>query len=96
MPNLLGNGVSFSPSTAARAGLRWPAGVTIADNVRAQRALLDALGVDLVRSPIELIYGYSMGALQASVAAMRPPCDRRATAVTWPATHPRLARAAGT
>lgn len=45
VPNLLGNGVSFSPSTAHR-NASWPQLVTITDNVRAQRQamLLTHLG----------------------------------------------------
>ena len=66
LTNQLGNGVSFSPSTHPHA--RYPA-VTIADNVRAQRALLDALGV----RELDLIYGYSMGALQAFEWAVAYP-----------------------
>ena len=66
LTNQLGNGVSFSPSTHPHA--RYPT-VTIADNVRAQRALLDALGV----REIDLIYGYSMGALQAFEWAVAYP-----------------------
>ena len=66
LTNQLGNGVSFSPSTHPHA--RYPR-VTIADNVRAQRALLDALGV----RELDLIYGYSMGALQAFEWAVAYP-----------------------
>ncbi|KAL1523357.1 hypothetical protein AB1Y20_018301 [Prymnesium parvum] len=79
VPNLMGNGVSFSPSTS---GGGWPQLVTVADNVAAQRKLLQHLGVDLDASPLELIYGYSMGALQAyewSVAY--PAAVRRIAAV---------------
>jgi len=58
--NLLGNGVSFSPSSFG--GDAYPAaGVTVCDNVRLQALLLDSLGI----SRIALIYGYSMGAIQA-------------------------------
>lgn len=56
--NQLGNGVSFSPSNEDP---RRPAPpFTIGDNVRAQKLLLDALGVQSLFA----IYGYSMGALQ--------------------------------
>eukprot|EP00971_Amphidinium_carterae_P181100 3592589-Amphidinium_carterae.1 len=57
--NLLGNGVSFSPSSAG--GGNYPSGVTVCDNVRLQALLLDSLGIPRV----SLIYGYSMGAIQA-------------------------------
>ena len=72
----MGNGVSYSPShdiVAATANGTRPAPavppptfISIADNVRAQRALLRHLGVACDASqPLSLIYGYSMGALQA-------------------------------
>jgi homoserine O-acetyltransferase len=56
IPNMLGNGVSDSPSTNA---VYVPA--SIADNVHAQAALLDTLGVQRLR----LAYGWSMGAMQS-------------------------------
>jgi len=62
--NMLGNSVSSSPSND-------PAFVnaTIADNVRAQRAVLAHLGV----KRIALVYGWSMGAMQGFAwAAMFP------------------------
>ena len=75
--NLLGNGVSTSPSNVAPPDGRdrWPL-VSVFDNVQAQAALLDALGV----GRIALVYGYSMGAMQvgrpqprpAALAATRP------------------------
>jgi homoserine O-acetyltransferase len=73
VPNLLGNGVSYSPSraTAAAGGggdrvAPYPSVITIDDNVRMQRALLTAgLGLDLGASPLALVYGYSMGGMQA-------------------------------
>ena len=73
VPNLLGNGVSYSPSADVRratangtrappASLPPPTFVSIADNVRAQRELLRSLGVACDASqPLSLVYGYSMG-----------------------------------
>jgi len=59
--NLLGNGVSFSPSTCS-SSQRFPAcGASMCDNVRLQALLLDGLGI----SRLAMIYGYSMGAMQA-------------------------------
>lgn len=81
MPNLLGNGVSDSPSNN-------PGFVqaTLAENVLAQKAVLDALGV----GRIALVYGWSMGAMQGFEWAVRFP-DRVgallavcATARCWP------------
>ena len=86
--NLLGNGVSTSPSNVAPPDDRdrYPL-VTVFDNVNAQAALLDHIGGESFRSTsvglplvltglptyaheravekIALIYGYSMGAMQA-------------------------------
>ena len=84
--NMLGNGVSLSPSNApvelARA--RFPP-VTVRDNVRAQAAVLRALGVDLDAAdgppPLDLIFGYSMGGLQAFEWAVRFPRAAKAIAV---------------
>jgi len=63
IPNMLGNGLSTSPSTVA-APLdrgRYP-GVTVADNVRLQHRLItDELGLDR----LALVFGWSMGAQQA-------------------------------
>lgn len=69
--NMLGNGVSFSPSTAPRAMQRgeFPQLITMGDNVRAQAMVLDALGV----GSLTLVYGYSMGAAQAYEWAVRFP-----------------------
>jgi homoserine O-acetyltransferase/O-succinyltransferase len=60
--DMLGNGVSTSPSTAPAgvAGPRFPT-VTVRDQVRAQRPLLDHLGIERWR----LVMGWSMGAMQA-------------------------------
>jgi homoserine O-acetyltransferase len=55
VPNMLGNGVSSSPSNLA--GF---ANATVAENVALQHALLSALGV----KRIALVYGFSMGAMQ--------------------------------
>ncbi|TVQ55783.1 MAG: alpha/beta fold hydrolase [Rhodobacteraceae bacterium] len=62
VPNMLGNGVSTSPSTAEHPqdGLRFPV-VTHADNVALQRAMLDA---DFGGADIALAFGWSMGAQQ--------------------------------
>jgi len=58
IPDMFGNGLSSSPSTVAY----YPALVTTADNVHAQRRLLrDAFGVEQVAC----VYGFSMGAQQA-------------------------------
>ena len=59
MPNMFGNGLSTSPSNckAAKASDFY---FTHYDNVRAQRALLDSLGIE----QLALVYGWSMGAQQ--------------------------------
>ncbi len=62
IPNMLGNGLSSSPSNTPEPynAARFPR-VTIYDNVRAQHALLtQALGIDHIR----LVTGWSMGELQ--------------------------------
>lgn len=59
MPNMFGNGLSTSPSNceeAKKPGVFF----THYDNVRAQAALLDSLGID----HLALVYGWSMGAQQ--------------------------------
>ena len=60
--NMIGNGASSSPSNTAAPfdGPRFPL-VSVHDNVKAQRQLIDHLGVTRVR----LAAGYSMGGLQA-------------------------------
>ncbi len=70
--DMLGNGVSTSPSTAPAeaAGPAFPL-VTVRDQVRAQRLLLDALGVGRLR----LVVGWSMGAMQAYEWAATHPDD---------------------
>ena len=62
VPNMLGNGLSSSPSNTDRPydRARFPA-VSLYDNVTAQRRLCDALGV----GKIALVVGWSMGAQQA-------------------------------
>eukprot|EP00635_Sarcinochrysidales_sp_CCMP3193_P014749 CAMPEP_0118900176 /NCGR_PEP_ID=MMETSP1166-20130328/6398_1 /TAXON_ID=1104430 /ORGANISM="Chrysoreinhardia sp, Strain CCMP3193" /LENGTH=325 /DNA_ID=CAMNT_0006839313 /DNA_START=86 /DNA_END=1063 /DNA_ORIENTATION=- len=61
--NLMGNGVSFSPSTCPE-GYDYPAVVDVRDNVRAQKKALDA-DPDLRGRTIDLVFGFSMGAMQA-------------------------------
>lgn len=60
MPNMFGNGRSSSPSNCAAAKAKGFY-FTHFDNVRAQRTLLDSLGI----GQLALIYGWSMGAQQA-------------------------------
>jgi homoserine O-acetyltransferase len=59
--NMLGNGLSSSPSNTPPPfdGPRFP-GFTVHDNVHCQRLLVESLGVSRVR----LVTGFSMGALQ--------------------------------
>lgn len=64
VPNMLGNGVSTSPSTSPSTtgmGLDFPA-VTHADNIALQRAML---AERFEGAPIALAVGWSMGAQQA-------------------------------
>ncbi|WP_040794912.1 alpha/beta fold hydrolase [Nocardia higoensis] len=65
--DMFGNGLSSSPSTSAQPEA-FPL-VTVADNVRAQHALLESLGV----RGIALAAGWSMGALQCYEWAVRYP-----------------------
>ena len=59
--NMLGNGVSFAPSNSDN----FPSeAITVRDNVRAQRAALDA-DPDVGGRSIDLAFGFSMGAMQA-------------------------------
>jgi homoserine O-acetyltransferase/O-succinyltransferase len=62
IPNMFGNGLSSSPSNDQACGLAesgfW---FTHVDNVRAQKKLLDSLGI----AKLALVYGWSMGAQQA-------------------------------
>ena len=78
--NLMGNGLSTSPqSSLGRAHEHFPQqGTTFCDNVRLQALLLDSLGV----TDIALVYGYSMGAMQAlHWAAMFPSRVKRVAAI---------------
>ncbi|MEO1459385.1 MAG: alpha/beta fold hydrolase [Pseudomonadota bacterium] len=68
VPNMLGNGVSTSPSNTGL-GLGFPA-VTHADNIALQRAMLAA---DFADAPIALAVGWSMGAQQAYRWAVEEP-----------------------
>ncbi len=88
VPNLIGNGVSTSPSNTAAPfhGIGFP-NVTIADNVALQyRLLTETLNV----REIALAYGWSMGAMQACAwAANYPAMVQRLMAVCglakcWP------------
>ncbi|KAJ1458868.1 Alpha/Beta hydrolase protein [Pelagophyceae sp. CCMP2097] len=67
--NMLGGGVSFSPSNCA-APQDFP-NLTVADNAKAQRALLFKLG----KEKVDVIYGYSMGAMQALAYARLFPAE---------------------
>ncbi|MEM1382318.1 MAG: alpha/beta fold hydrolase [Pseudomonadota bacterium] len=68
VPNILGNGVSTSPSTTAL-GLDFPP-VGHADNIALQRAMLAERFGD---APIALAVGWSMGAQQAYRWAVEEP-----------------------
>uniref|UniRef100_A0A7S2W453 AB hydrolase-1 domain-containing protein n=1 Tax=Rhizochromulina marina TaxID=1034831 RepID=A0A7S2W453_9STRA len=81
--NMLGNGRSTSPYTAGQGlkfgGLKawpWP---SIEDNVRLQKRLLqEELGI----AHVDMIFGYSMGAMQAlTFAALFPDAVGRVAAV---------------
>merc|ERR1740129_313349 len=68
--NLLGNGLSFSPTTLGGLGEWYPkTTVTYHDNARIQRRLLEELGV----KRLKMIYGFSMGAMQALEWAVQFP-----------------------
>jgi homoserine O-acetyltransferase len=75
IPNMFGNGLSSSPSNTAH----YPSVVTAADNVRAQRRLLqDVFSVDRLAG----VYGFSMGGQQAyHWAAMYPDAVDRIVVV---------------
>lgn len=85
--NMLGNGVSTSPSNARPiiAASRFPR-LMIGDMVHAQIALLRHLGIDR----LAMAYGWSMGAMQSlHLAAMAPGMVARVLAVCgtarcWP------------
>jgi homoserine O-acetyltransferase len=75
VPDMLGNGESTSPSNAADVvrGAAFPL-VTIYDNVRLQRRLLDELGA----TAVQLVVGWSMGGQQAyQWACLYPRMVRR-------------------
>jgi len=77
VPNLLGNGVSYSPSRMRHAErlAGYPPLLSIGDNVRAQHLLLEHLHAarGAPMAPLSLVYGYSMGALQAYEWAVAHP-----------------------
>ncbi len=75
VPDMFGNGLSSSPSNTAG----YPALVTAADNVRAQRRLLaEVFGLERLAG----VYGFSMGAQQAyHWAALFPDAVERVVAV---------------
>lgn len=75
VPDMFSNGVSSSAADASD----WPAVVTAADNVRAQRRLLaEQFGVDRLAA----VYGFSMGGIQAyHWAAIYPELVERAVVV---------------
>jgi homoserine O-acetyltransferase len=74
---------SIDPSTGQRWGMRFPV-ITIADMVRAQVALLDALGIDRLHA----VVGGSMGGMQALVwAAHYPTRVERALVIASAARH---------
>ncbi|MCW6508740.1 alpha/beta fold hydrolase [Lichenifustis flavocetrariae] len=75
IPDMFGNGLSSSPSNTPD----YPALVTTADNVRAQKRLLtEVFGIDRVAG----VYGFSMGAQQAyHWAALFPQAVVRAIVV---------------
>ncbi|MHB6911275.1 alpha/beta fold hydrolase [Streptomyces sp. DB-54] len=62
VPNLIGNGISTSPSRAAteHSGANFPV-VTYRDQVQAQRDLVRTLGIEYLHA----VVGWSMGAAQA-------------------------------
>jgi homoserine O-acetyltransferase len=62
IPNMFGNGLSSSPSNNTACGLAESGFYfTHLDNVRAQKQLLESLGIN----KLALVYGWSMGAQQA-------------------------------
>ena len=62
IPNMFGNGLSSSPSNDLACGLAESGFYfTHLDNIRAQKQLLESLGID----KLALVYGWSMGAQQA-------------------------------
>jgi homoserine O-acetyltransferase len=69
IPNLVGNGVSVSPSNVRDMGGDVFPSVSIADNVRLQHRLLEMLGV----TRLQAVVGFSMGGVQAYHWAMLYP-----------------------
>ena len=62
IPNMFGNGLSSSPSNHPDCKLEESGFyITHLDNIRAQKQLLDSLGIER----LALVYGWSMGAQQA-------------------------------
>lgn len=61
IPNLIGNGVSISPSNAPHLAPADFPFVSMLDNVLLQRRLLEAIGVRRIRA----VVGFSMGGMQA-------------------------------
>ena len=79
IPNMFGNGLSSSPSNNQACGLAesgfW---FTHLDNIRAQKQLLDSLGIE----KLALAYGWSMGAQQAyHWGVLYPECVERIAAL---------------
>ena len=74
IPNMFGNGLSSSPSNDTACGLAESGFYfTHLDNVRAQKQLLESLGIER----LALVYGWSMGAQQAyHWGALYPVVDR--------------------
>lgn len=69
VPNLLGGGISSSPSNhLEQPGAQFPR-LSISDNVQIQTQLLNHLGVE----ELALVVGYSMGGLQAYQWAVQHP-----------------------
>lgn len=70
VPNILGNGLSTSPSNAGApdAGADFPT-VTVRDQVRAQRELVQALGIE----KLQAVVGWSLAACQAFQWAVSYP-----------------------
>ena len=76
--NMLGNGVSYSPSNDPDGYPLYGKVTNVNDNIRAQKAALDA-DPELQGRAIDLTYGFSMGAMQA---------------LEWPRAFPDLVKAA--
>ena len=70
----MGNGVSWSPSNSSSYPLDGPNVPLICDNVRAQKLALEA-DDQLKGRKIDIVYGFSMGAMQALEWARAYPSD---------------------